>query len=311
MQKILINTITYIIVFVGLTMFSPHVRAQQSREVLSISPFIFNLRLSPGEKYERTMTVKNLLDVPLPIKLTVEDFLVQDEDGGYDFSKNNTSSVRPWITLEETNYILEPKERQEIKMTMQIPQKIPFGGYQGIIFVQPVLPGQQQYSTLLNAKVGALVLANIGSQAYQIHPARILTFDMPLVTFSKDEIPIMFRVQNNSLYHFSAKPRLSFDPLLGSVKTYSVLEQFLFPGKIRRWNETLDLKDLKPGIYATKLLISVGNGVQISSTKYIAYIPRLYAIALMLFLFVVIGIFFITKKPKHIAQFIRILIKGR
>jgi len=285
--------------------------AKESRNVLGISPFIFNLRLSPGETYEKTMTVENILDVPLPIKLSVEDFLIQDEDGGYHFTKNESSSVLSWISLEETDFILEPKEKQEIQVTIQTPSKIPFGGYQGIIFVQPILPNQQQYSTLLNAKVGALVLANIGSQAYQIHPARILTFDMPLVTFSNENLPISFRVQNNSLYHFSAKPLLSFDPLFGEVQSHPLLEQFLFPGKVRRWTELMHLEEIRPGVYLTKLHISVGNGVQISSQKYVVYIPKWLGITLGAVVIIILLKIIIKKKPKQIAKFIRILIKGR
>jgi len=311
MKKIIINTVFFALLGVFLLGQVAAANAQEPRNILSISPFIFNLRLSPGETYERTMTVQNILNVPLPIKLSVEDFLVQDEDGGYNFTKNDSSSVISWITLDETDFILEPKEKQEIRITIQIPTKIPFGGYQGIIFVQPILPNQEQYSTLLNAKVGALVLANIGSQAYQIHPARILTFDMPFVLFSKENIPLTFRVQNNSLYHFSAKPLLSFDPLFGEIQSYPLLEQFLFPGKVRRWTESMNLEDLRPGVYLTKLQISVGNGVQISSQKYMVYVTKWLGISLGAIIMMVILVITIMKKPKQITKFLRILVRGR
>ncbi len=310
-MKKVISNIVFFILFGVFVLSAKTSFAKEPRNVLSISPFIFNLRLSPGETYEKTMTVENILEVPLPIKLSVEDFLIQDEDGGYHFTKNKSSSVISWITLEETDFILEPKEKQEIHLTIQTPSKIPFGGYQGIIFVQPILPNQQQYSTLLNAKIGALVLANIGSQAYQIHPARILTFDMPLLTFSNENIPTTFRVQNNSLYHFSAKPLLSFDPLFGEVQSHPLLEQFLFPGKVRRWTESMNLEDLRPGVYLTKLHISVGNGVQISSKKYMIYIPKLLGISLGAIIIMISLKMIIMKKPKQIAKFIRILLKGR
>ncbi|QQS44662.1 hypothetical protein IPM65_03635 [Candidatus Roizmanbacteria bacterium] len=174
--------------------------AQSSkREIIRVSPFIFDLTLSPNKTTTYDMTVENLLDIPVPVRISTEDFQVSEESGDYIFEKNNTNSVISWISIDPKEMILEPREKQNISITVKTPQKISFGGYHGMIFIEPLFPNQKQFNSLLTTKIGALILTNIGSPANGVHPALISDYNTPFILLDPNSLDYEFRVKSKAL----------------------------------------------------------------------------------------------------------------
>lgn len=260
--------------------FHNNVFAESSkREIIKVSPFIFDLTLSPNKIYTYEMTIENLLEIPVPIRITTEDFQVSEDSGDYIFEKNNANSVVSWITINPKEMILEPKEKQIISVTVKTPEKISFGGYHGMIFIEPLFPNQKQFNSLLTTKIGALILTNIGSPANGVHPALISDYTIPFVLLDKNSLNYEFTVKSNSLYHFTARPFIHVRSFFTNEHKNALEEKLIFPGKTRFWNGTSSIPDLMPGFYTGQLRVSLGNGIQTISTKYFFYFPP-YAIVI-------------------------------
>src|SRR5260370_29050744 len=113
-----------------------------------------------------------------------------------------------------------------------------------MLFFQPVLPETSPDATRVVSKIGILLLADIGVPDNASKQADILTFATGLL-HQDNQIPLLLRVKNTSLHFFTAKPILTFSPLLhlpSSPKPPSFLEdKIIFQGKIRRWEQTIML----------------------------------------------------------------------
>jgi len=284
--------------------FPGNVFAQSSkREIIRVSPFIFDLTLSPSKTYTYDMTIENLLDIPVPIRISTEDFQVSEESGDYIFEKNNTNSIISWITIDPKEMILEPKEKQVITVTVNTPKKISFGGYHGMIFIEPLFPNQKQFNSLLTTKIGALILTNIGSPVNGVHPALVSDYNIPFILFDKNSLDYTFKVKSNSLYHFTARPFLHIRSFFENEQKIALEEKLIFPGKTRFWDGTASIQDLLPGFYTGQLRVSLGNGIQTVATKYFFYLPP-YVMLLLAF---VSSLIFLVRKMKLLRKFFNLI----
>lgn len=279
--------------------------AQNPNEIIKISPLIFNIELSPGKTYHYKLTIENLTKAPLPVRASLENFATTDEEGGYNFQNNKPNPLLSWIKLSQNEMLLPARSKQTINVTVSIPQKVSLGGYYGILFLEPLVSQKTINGNLISAKVGTLFLANIGVTAKDTK-AEVLTLNLPLIT-ENHSLPLLLRVQNNGLNHFSAKPTLELKPLFGKKETIDIEEKFVFPGKVRRWEQDLSLKNKWRGIYKATLRVSTGEGKYIEKSSYVISFP--VSKVLLIFFIITICIFILTRKQR-VSKAIRILLKG-
>lgn len=301
----------YSIILISIVLILPsRVSAQQNptpTEMIRISPVIFNISLSPGKTYTYQATVENLLSVPLPVDLQLHDFQTTDEEGGVAFTESRNDPLLSWITLSENTLLLPPRAKRTIRMTVSLPQRIPVGGYYGMLYFAPRLPQYANEQTLISAKVGTLLLANIGVPNSKQKKADIVDFSFTNPYFETEKISFMLRVKNTALQHFTAKPILKVTSLLGNQTSYPLVEKFVFPGKIRRWNEQVTLRTTQPGIYKATMVIATGNGEQVNTEKYFIIFPLMKFILTSIILLLILLVIF---KRKQIKKALHILIKG-
>lgn len=256
-----------------LLLFPPTSYAAEQK--IRVSPVIINVALSPGKTASHTATIENLTTSPLPLRASLNDFLTSGEEGGYIFEQTKENPLLSWITLSEENLILKPKEKRTITLKITTPKNIPVGGYYGILFYEPVLQNTSE-ATQVNAKIGTLLLANIGVPDPKAKKAEILTFTPN--TFSFDgTVPFILRVKNVALNFFTAKPILHITPLFPTgkdIKPVYVEEKIIFPGKVRRWNADHAVQNLSPNIYKVLLLVSTGGGQGETVSQYIIVFPE-------------------------------------
>lgn len=298
--------ILLIIALIGICMLPATAYAQE--QTLRVSPAIITITLSPGKTYNHEITIENLSDAPLPLRATLSDFMTGGEDGGYVFEETKSNPLLSWIAMNETEFILNPKEKKTVQMTITTPKSIPVGGYYGVLFFEPVAQRDQTTTTRINAKVGVLMLANIGVPDPNAKKADILTFD-PGLFYNEGTVPFILRVKNISLNFFSAKPNLSMTPILpfgNGSRQFELEEKTIFPGNIRRWSEDNTVTDLQPNIYKATMAVSTGNGQVVSAEKYFIVLPLVQ----LFILFVVITlIVFIVVKRKRIRKAVTILFR--
>ncbi len=276
--------------FLFLTSYSPTAHAAPTPQVIDkvirISPVIVHLNLSPDKTTTYDMTIENLLSIPLPVKALYSDFDTTAEDGGYVLTDRNTNSLLSWVGLDNEEWTLAPKAKQKITLTIKTPQKISIGGYYGLLFFQPLVP-QISNQTAVTARVGVLMLGDIGIGSRTEHPGEIMSFDLPFIS-QQSTMPFLLRVKNTSMNFFTAKPILKIKPLIGEVKTQFIEEKLIFPSKIRRWQSDIMLEHIGIGIYTVTMQVSTGNGHIIESTRTLIIFPWVPVLSISLLTIIII-----------------------
>lgn len=288
-----------------LIIFSKSVFAQEKQaQIFRVSPVILNISLSPGSLYHYQISAENLLSIPLPLQASLENFDSNGEDGGYLLDPKNNSPLLNWITIENPQLILNPKTKENINLTVRIPSQIPIGGYFGLLFLQPLIPPQtKEYATSVTPKIGVLILANIGVN--EKPKASINEFNFDKWVYEKGPVNILLRIQNRSLNFFSAKPVLYITPLFGQEKRYDIEEKFIFPGKIRRWQNQIDFIDYRHLLYKIRLVVDLGNDITIQKTTYILAFPMS---KVLIGTAIILIIIFIIKKRPRLQKALKILV---
>lgn len=243
--------------------------------ILSVAPAIINVTLSPGQTYRYTIQVKNLLTVPLPLTAHFDSFDMT-EDGTTLLSQDPSSSLAHWSRLEKSDLIIPAKEIGELTLVITLPEKIPFGGYHSLLLLDPIF--DKEHKTAVSAQVGVLMLANIGTSAFAQKPGVIADFKTDSSLYQEGPIHISFRFKNTGISNVSAKSWLVVKPMWGTSRQIPLEEKFVFPGKSRLWNKSIELPDYWHGVYTLTLFSSTGNGQIVSTQKTLVAFPLTYSL---------------------------------
>lgn len=300
----LLKVSIYILVFLISLQFSaePAFAQGNTTQIMRISPIVLKVILDPGTKQTYKIKVENLLDTPLPIRVSNEGFDASDEGGGIRNSNQEISSLANWIRLSTSDVIIPAQNTHEFEAEVLVPEKVPVGGYFAMIFFSPVLP-----SKTVAAKVGVVLLANIGVPFDKKNNGEITQFSFDKKLFEQSPVSTTIRIKNTSLNYFSAKPTLTIKALFGQDRVFELEEKTILPGKVRRWQKSYDLGKLYHGIYRTQLAVSLEKGDFIYSQTYFFGFPLTKAVVVILSAgLIMYGLLF----RKRVAKALRLLLKG-
>lgn len=246
--------------------------SRTSRQILRISPFQFNVKLSPNKISEHTITVENLTNAPLPLVIERDGFSLSDTDlSNIEWGAEDDRSISSWISIDESDHILAPLESRIVRFRMTTPETIPLGGYYGMLVVRPLAsPLAQNTSSLLETSIMIPILANIGTGLWDTYRATITEFYIPFIITNPQEESYVFRVHNRDSFFFQAKPIIEIYPIQGDAYYHFPEERFMFPGKQREWRGSLSHipESFFSGLYRAQLRVSVGNGNQITASQW-------------------------------------------
>lgn len=296
----------FLVIFISNTLpVSAQTNSMQARtqQILQVEPSLLFVTLSPGKTYDYKLRVTNLTSQALPVTISFESFDEENESGGYIFSPKK-SIMEDWVNLSSRELLFNPSETKEIPMTVTIPSTVKLGGYSTVIFLNPILP-QTTTGSKINAKIGVLALANIGIVDPKSQPLTIEQFGFTKTFSDAKSIESVLRVANSSLYYRTAKAEITLKPLIGKKQIFQLEEKFIFPGKTRRWERTIEAANY--GIYTVEAAVSTGAGNKIYAKDYIVILPwKIIAVTILggaFFIFVVI-------KRKRFLPAIKALIRG-
>lgn len=239
-------------------------------QIIKVSPFLLRLNLLPGTTQNYPITVTNLSDQPLPINASVEGFDADNEDYGISLNTPSDNPLTKWIYLDKTNSIIPSRSSEVFNARVAVPSSIPLGGYYAVIFFTPLSSPLNQ---TINSRLGVITLANIGVQNSTQATMKVPTFYFNHLIYSGNPVDLTLRVQNSSLDFILVKPTLTIKPLFGSPEQFQLEEKTILPGKIRRWQDKISLKNLTSGIYLTKLTLSDEENHQLSLDNNLYIIP--------------------------------------
>lgn len=305
MKKLLV-----IIILVLALSLVPSIEAQDiGKQIMSVSPVILNISLSPNKEYTYQITVKNFLNEPLPLKAKIDNLNIDEEDTNSPLiTVDSKSPLIEWTSIDPGEMIIPPKEERTISVTITIPQKVPVGGYYGVLFLEPVVPVKITNTSLVSTRVGVVMLANVGVSSPNSNPGEIVDFSFDKFIYENNTAEVLLRFKNTSLHHFSAKPQIEIKPWFGNSSFIPLEEKYVFPGKVRRWSSPLDLQKFSIGLYKTKVLVSIGSGKVLEKEQTLVIFPVKLALAI---LFVLVILLFAIFKKDRIKKAFAILVQGQ
>ncbi len=154
MKKIL-----FIFAFISL-LFSPNFTFAS----LSISPLKFEFDITSSASTKEKIKVTNTWDTPITLYSSKEDFIAWDDTGTPQFVKpeNQTNaeySLSNWITIEDENITLAPKESREVYFSVKVPQNAEPGWHYAAVFFSPGAPAWAQVAVV--QRLWVLILVNV------------------------------------------------------------------------------------------------------------------------------------------------------
>ena len=261
------------------------IRAQQSVSPhFAVSPEKFELEVQRGQHLENEIIIFNKSDVALPIEARILDFTAEENTGTIQFYGGDereqgiediSFNSRRWLKIENPNFILDPRERNEIKFSIDIPQSAEPGGHYAVVLFEPKLPsfyfeeGQPKAIPV----IGVLFLFSVEVEGLSRlgEPLTVIDFSIPeklrlkklenlfglfsearaaekkTVITETGYLPFSLKFKNNDIYHIRPSGNLSILSLKGKLIGESeIKETTILPGKTRAF--PVDLKPNLPEI---------------------------------------------------------------
>ncbi len=114
--------------------------------------------VNPGSSYDESITVKNLSDYTISLKLETIEFSENGE------KINLREGVPPedigkWISFNEQKLSLQPHEKKELSLKISIPEKTALGKYQAAVMVSHSSGEEGQLN--LSTRIGNRIYLNV------------------------------------------------------------------------------------------------------------------------------------------------------
>jgi len=274
------------------------------RTALKVTPVIIPLQLIPSQTISKDIVIENITSSPQPIRAVFSDFQTTGEDGGYEFQQTAKNPLLSWSTISPSELIIPAHSKAKVKLEIKTPNKIPVGGYFGMLFFEPVpQPQSDKNATQVVARIGVLLLGSVGVQDGR--QLSIIDFKTPLLSNSGQEQALL-RVKNLGLEYITAKPIITIKPMLGKARKTIWEDKVIFPGNVRRWEKGIQLPEWN--IYHLELAVSMGEGKFVYDRKTIIVLPYIKVLALTSVLILVI---LIISKRRRLKKAISILIHNK
>jgi hypothetical protein len=240
-----------------------------SQSALAVSPAIIEEVLTPGKATEFILQVNNVTNYPLPIKAMVRDFAVQSEE--LEKAERSRLDASKWFTLQEPDFILQPKQVRTVKGSITPPADAVPGGRYATIYFQPLVPQEVlgPSTAYLSARVGVLAFLIVKGDIEQKAAFQKGLYAPGLAQHGP--IPFDFSLSNTGSVHLMPKGKLTIRDWRGrKVKTMDLPTGIVLPGAARKYQ----LEWAAPGAfgkYTAELEVSYGSENAVLGKKTVTF----------------------------------------
>jgi len=278
------------------------VHAQTSTGLSAIPPRL-EVEVKPDGTTTQIIKVRNESSEVKTIKVSLRDFVVNDNKGTPTFldstnSDNNRWAASSWIQLSESSLVIKPGETKSLRLIVLPPANaLPGGHYAAVVYSPDSLASFNTTGAAIQTNVGTLVYVTIPGDITQ--KASVQSFSAP--RFSEFG-PIDFKatVKNSSDIHILPKGAITVNNWFGrEVDKLQLSETNIFPYTTRDFSNTLNKKWLF-GRYKANLEAYYGTaGGLIAATIFFWVIPWRLIILIIAAIAIVFTLITISKnKPK-------------
>lgn len=191
------------------------------------SPPKVELKTKPNSVSNGQVTVKNIGNSSVKLRIYVQDYSVEDDEVIY----SNPDQGKPlasaaWFQLSNSEAVLAPQGYINLSYTLTTPSNASPGSHWAVIFFETVQINKKKVNG--GARIGATVINTVDGEL--IYKAKVINHR--ITKWSKRKIPYSFQVENNGNVLLKVKPLLSFTSWNGSIHNIPLKEVTVYPNAI-------------------------------------------------------------------------------
>jgi len=309
MLKIKYLKIFSLILLVFLVFPAPiNVKAQQAQTGLSISPPSFELTANPGDIVTNVIKVENLSSTKLTVKAKAESFVAYGQDGQVSLSEEDaTYSIKNWITIKQTSFVIEAKKSANIEFTLTVPKDVEPGSHYGAVVFSPTeAVGFNENGAKILQEIGSLMLVKVPGDVYE--EAQIQKFSSAQETYKDPNMKLDLLVKNTGTVHFKPFGSIVIRDIFGNkIKTIELTPKNILPGNERIFSNDFQLEEFGPMKAEVTIFYENGAKNQRAETSFFS-IQQDKTFKIVGVTFAVLLVYILLRK--RINKAVRIIIKG-
>lgn len=248
---------------------------------LEISPPTQEMTADPGQTITLKAKIRNRTPVSLPIKVRLEDFIAQGEEGSVALSARSKWPITAWSTVSPTEFTLTSGQSEEVTATVRVPSTGVAGGRYGSFVFSAGASGQKSGGASISQEVASLFLIRISGPVVEN-----LRIDSFIVPFFSEFGPVKFAVNfyNSGNIHMKPSGVIAVTDMFGRKAADVKLDPAnVFPEANRILTTTWDQKFLIGKYTATAYLYSGGSKNQsLTATATFIVFPLRIAVIIIL-----------------------------
>lgn len=215
---------------------------------ITLSPPSLEYSVKPGDVVATKIKLYNESDTPLTLYAQTSNFTAGDEEGApaFDFGAAPVDAAS-WIKITKDPIVLNPKDRTEVAVSIQVPADAePGGHYASIFFGNQATTPAQGGQVAVQSLTGTLVIMRVAGQVRE--EGRVAEFKVD-GSDKQSHLPVKFvlRIQNSGNVHFRPKGFVTIRNMFGGVSQtipINTKEGAVLPDSVRRfemvWQRTSD-----------------------------------------------------------------------
>lgn len=241
-------------------------------QALEIAPPVLTLTADPGETIKAKINLRDISNSTLLVTNEINNFTAAGEDGtpkiildGSD--DNNPYTLKNWITP-LANITLEPKQIEEVTVTINVPADAAPGGYYGIIRFSGNPPELEGTGVSLSASLGSLIFLRVNGEVNEdVELVEFTTTDGNKETSLFEFAPITFtqKIKNNGNIYEQPVGQIEITDMFSKViakVNVNIESKYVLSDTTRKFEQSLDKSNIGKkilfGKYTADLKIKYG-----------------------------------------------------
>ena len=249
----------------------------QERQVLSVTPPLFQISAMPGDLWQSSVKVVNGNPYPLTIYTEVVNFEPVGENGQGNFiplqkDADTKATLADWIEINRGPIVIAPEQTTDITFFAQVPKDAAPGGHYSAIMISTEEPKSSEgYSVLASQAVTSLLFLRVEGDVVEEGGVRELSMldsflDTPDARF-------LLRFENKGNVHLQPRGNIVISNMWGTERgtipiNYQTQYGNVLPKSIRSyslaWKSDFRVTDI--GRYRAEVILAYGqNGSKTTS----------------------------------------------
>lgn len=263
----------------------------------------FSISLSPGEKKQVQVKVRNGSTDSIVLESAALDFIVGN-DGATPVivdraQADNRWSLASWLTLAPAENKLASEQVATVNVLIEVPKDALPGGHYAMIYHRPVNAGEDKSGSGISQRVGTLLYVMVKGPVNE--EAYINSFNWPKF-LENGPVNFSLNIDNQSDVHINTKPVLKIYNLFGKqVDSIETEAKNIFPKSQRDFSGTWN-KIWGFGYYKAVVEAAYGSqGGMMTTTAGLFLVPVKLILLVLIIILIIIILFISIKKRKESA----------